>query len=361
MDALIDYFHKNHYSDLNREQVANAMQDRGIFGKALDFIRGKHYPDIHPDVWAEKQRELAKAHALIEQNKGLISSGMQVDNPLLYEDIMKKVHKGSYINYLNSDYYRQTVQKTFGNNSDEVINNQIDTVRNTPIRFLNDLEIGDKIKYMTHPNGVAAWYSPRNKDITFPLYGSWDENNDLNLPVNNTISHELSHATDAPLNLPTDLFVTKYKELEQPTEGIRSGGTISLPYDGYNTEKYSKEEIDKYMSNTPEVFKKWKDYFKVKDNISNSIEYLSDPTEIRARVNSLRNQMLEDNFNWNNASDSQINEYMDKALNKPGFLKNAIYDLREIQDNSNIFKNKINLYDVIRDFASVNNNPNFVV
>ena len=239
--------------------------------------------------------------------------------------ISKNKTKQDYFNYLDSPYYQATAKKMWGDEAGQYIDNQKNRVQNTPIKTFDDMSSIEKISYLRDPSYLAA-YNNASKEI-------WNPNGNPQASL-----HELSHATDANLDFPSDAFETTWSERSD-------GSRINVGMNSLNP-KYTIEDLKKIKSSAP-GFSKWDERFPDYTDGKPS-PYLKRGTEVRARINALRTQMSKDGFDWNTKSGPNILEYLKKQTDP--LLKQQGQELDHLKEDE--------LLDLFQNYASVNNVKN---
>lgn len=202
------------------------------------------------------------------------------------ENAMLVQPKKDYISYLNNPQYVSIAKNFFGDNYLQAIENQKNRLLSSTLLF-GDLPPGS--------------YGEANlSNITLSRPGSYPGGLFRFAP-----SHELSHVTDRGLK---DYFynVDMSKESQSPWD----------------------EKI---------IGSKWSDFISKnsisKDSQDSFTQYLNNPTEVRARVNTIRQHLLKNNIDLN-SKDDDIESFINKSM--PG---DAQYNqLKKVFKKEDIFK-----------------------
>lgn len=238
-------------------------------------------------------------------------------------DLINK-SKSDYFNYLDSPQYLETARKTWGNNANKYIDKQKQNIQNTPIVPYKNMKFWDQIKV---GSSKAHFDNVRNQILNYS-----GEN-----PV---LIHELSHTTDSK-ELPKDFWKTDYTD--RPGEYVTRTDSINPKY---NNPNFIKDAA--LMS--PE-YSKWNELFST-DN--SNIDHNERPTEIRAYINTIRQQMSSDNFDWNKKSPDEIRKYIELLNNSDNEeLKTTIKSLKNKDKEISDLKIK-----ALQDLAINNKNNN---
>lgn len=302
MSKLLDFFHKKYYSDLPIEYVSSAMQKPEVLDKAINYVHANIYPDMKKDdmiqyyfddgkkatyspsetpvfspmtddeKWDSSQPNMSKediAHSLYDYNKR---------NADYFNVTRNNKAKQDYFNYLDSPQYKQTAVNMWGNDADSMIEKQKSAIQTVPIVDFKNMNFFDQKRAFSNP---ISQYDTHGKQI-------------LNYTGNDlALKHELSHTTDAK-TFPSDFWEDRYDEDDKGN--INRVGVINPKY---------AETAKEYLK-MDDNFKKWDETF-VSDGTHDSR-----PTEIRAFVNTLRQQMLSDGVDWNKLDDNGILDYVKK-------------------------------------------------
>ncbi len=298
---LSEYFHKTYYPDLPFERVQAAIANEAVYNKAIDYVQKKYYSDIPIDNIKSKLKST------------------------LSEDVANKgepdTSKEDYINYLKSKNYFLTATQQWGAaNAQNKIDEQILKVKNTAIEDWRSMGMQDKIEYLHNPDSKAEFNPATNKILNYK-----------NNPQYNI--HELSHSTDRGLtDLPKDIFTKK--EIFSP-----SGQFQKTKY-SLNPKYIEDETITNRVLNINPDFSSFNQFQQYDDD---KIEYLSNPTEVRARVNTLREYLTKKGVNYHNMSEDEIYDYInkDKTLNSPVQISNFKTDDNPFESDEDYQKDNL--------------------
>jgi hypothetical protein len=207
--------------------------------------------------------------------------------------------KSDYIRYLDNPQYIEIAKKTFGPGYLEALNTQKQRVNNVSIGFNN---LGNNT-YGEYNQGHIDLVKPSN----YPL-GKFKH----------TPIHEISHATD---------------------DGIKD---YMFNVDLSNSNSKTPEDIKKIG----EVWNKFINEKSIsKDSSDSNLIYLNNPTEVRARVNTIRQHLLDNKIDLN-SDDDTLDKYIQSTMGD-----DFGYDqLHQVLKKEDIFK-------AMRELAS-NNKPN---
>lgn len=374
MNRVIDYFHKNYYSDLPREVIEEHLSNPENADKAIEHIAAKHYSDMPP----EKIKPLIKTtfpknppfnipnreysqkdvknwqpqdyrEYLFDMENGFTDNSLYSEYRKKAEEPIQQMFYGSVLDrrrkledaYLNqvypdgtpirkgeplydkkpsyerltedkiNEFNKQNIHfdyneewKKLGTTREDVLKkSMIDIPRKEYIDYLSSPEY-IQIAKQTMGDGYSDFINAQknrvlNQDISFGSLpsGYYGEQSDNKITLKEpivypsgqylyTTSHELSHATDDGM------------------KGIRWG--IDL-----RKGKNQPSDIQ-ILQNKWESFLKDK-LLPINGDDSGFKTYLQDPTEIRARVNSIRQQLIKNKVDLNSSDeilDSKINEIM---------------------------------------------------
>jgi len=214
--------------------------------------------------------------------------------------------KQNWNNYLSHPFYQQNAKTTWGDDAAVNIQNQRDRINNTNIiydNFSNDM------------HGSLGLYSAPNIEGE---PGEIKMRDDLGLQNElHTIGHEVGHSTDVS---PETLEGSNYQKAMYPE--FSDYENLNLDYD---IQFYGTKEEDE----------KWK-------------KYQETPTEFRTRLNHVKSLMTENNFNWNEKSGEEINNWIEENnlnfRNPLSLDKNALGELNDLSRFNKIEKNQYSDY-----------------
>lgn len=209
--------------------------------------------------------------------------------------------KQNWNNYLSHPFYQQNAKTTWGDNAAVNIQNQRDRIDNTNIiydNFSNDMH-----------NSSGLYSSPNIEGEP----GEIRMRDDLSLQNElHTIGHEVGHSTDVGPEFSKETF-QKYM------------------YPEFSDYKNLNLNYDVQFPSTMENNKKKKEYQEI-------------PTEFRTRLNHVKSLMTENNFNWNEKSGEEINNWIEENIKKSNPLSLGLYALSELNDISRFNKIEKNQY-----------------
>jgi hypothetical protein len=228
---------------------------------------------------------------------GQISDQDQLDYTLAERSKLKNSSKQDYFNFLDSPAYIATAKKMWGDDYQKHINEQKTRIQNVPLVFapydtkntegwnsglVNSLAQDDVAAfYDTVYNGIYVNNPKPRKDEVLPRFG--------------TLYHELSHSTDSGMLTPEDALI--------PNNGPKETWQINSKYLKPNSDQKNDYLVEEENKMDP-AFQKWKDKFPYET------QYYKSATEVRARVNALRTQMVKDGFDWSTATQEQLMNYL---------------------------------------------------
>jgi hypothetical protein len=176
--------------------------------------------------------------------------------------------KLDYLEYLDSPQYAEIAKKTFGNNYENAINAQKERAKNVNIQFGDEKELGT----------AFGEYKDMNIDVRKP--NAYPQG-----PLKYTTSHEISHATD---------------------DGLKD---YTFGVDLTKTDSKTPNDIKKLG----DIWSKFVDEKSISKSTTNGdLIYLNNPTEVRARVNSIRQHLLKNKIDLN-LDDQNLDEFINKV------------------------------------------------
>ncbi len=228
--------------------------------------------------------------------------------------------KQEYFDYLDSEGYRKVADTMWGAKAQEYINKQKEVIQNVKIKDFYHMSFFEKQQYWKNlEKGTIAYYDVSEKTI----YLGEASPDPKTLRV---LFHEASHRTDAGV-IPDDLIIT---ETYQPNDTVIDGEfkTYFMQQRTSLNPKYTREQILEFSNLAPE-FAKWNEAFP-RDSLG-KIEYERDPTEIRARINTVRQQMNKDHFDFIHASEQAIMEYIQNLPKKGEDWEDHLLPLKSLE------------------------------
>lgn len=213
-------------------------------------------------------------------------------DPLKYKGLQSR---DEYKEYLQSDKYKKIAKEFWGKDSKQYTQKQLDDINAAEYRSPKEADFqdiqsslrGDYADVHGFYNNVGNYVQMVDGDMSY------------------VIPHETSHLTDRNENPLSDDEAYKYESKE-----------------GYFTNRVqrelSPEQLERLKMSSQ--FSKWQDLeneFDTQFNINSenlteeqrlSKDYLTKPTEVRARVNAVRNELHKQGIDWNNTED--INKFI---------------------------------------------------
>jgi hypothetical protein len=252
--------------------------------KSPFYDKNPSYEKLTPERINEMKKNVEDNTFMYREDEEWNKLGTTKDKAIYDRMIVQP--KQDYLNYLDNPQYIEIAKKTYGPDWEKAIEAQKERIRGVDIKF-GEMEPGTKGTYL---NGVLNLDKPTFYPVGPSLFAP---------------THELSHATD----------------------------------DGLKAYSYNVETT---RANTPPDIQKlgsiWSDFIKNKSisiqNAENSDDvYLNNPTEVRARINSIRQDLLKNNVNLN--SDD---EALDKVITERQNGDFQYKQLKKVLKKEDIFK-----------------------
>lgn len=295
---------KNSDSTRYRRNIENAYLNQTIEGidkidKSNPFYDKKpSYDKLTPEKIAELKKYIDDNSVRYNEDEEWSKLGTTKDAAISNRMLVQP--KTDYLRYLDNPQYIDIAKKTFGPGYVEALNAQKQRVNNATISF-NQLADG------THGEAFNGHIDLAKPNV-YP-YGV----------AKHTPIHELSHVTDNGLK---DHF--------------------------YNV------DLTQFNSKTPEDIKTlgaaWSNFISEKsiskDSPDSSLQYLNNPTEVRARVNTVRQHLLDNKIDLN-SDNNTLEKYIKDTMGN-----DFSYDqLQRVLKKEDVFK-------AIRELAVNNKNTN---
>lgn len=251
-----------------------------------------------------------------EGYKGVFYDLNQQYNPQKYLGLKSK---DEYKEYLQSDKYKDIAKKFWGDDSDKFVQKQLTDIDNAQYKSFKESDIHDQLQLA--PGRLAAYN---------PIY------NTINMYQGNmrkVIPHEISHLTNRNENPLSEDEAYEFKQL-------RPNGLIQRIPKQITDEQKKRLEMSSQFSKWKDLSNEFKTQFDKNASpeykqYPDAIDYLTDPNEVRARVNAIRSELNRKNIKWNNTSD--IENYIN-TLPDTDEIKGQYRDLNYIDKD---LKNKL--------------------
>ena len=263
------------------------------------------------------------------------------------QDFIKKARQSSgsavstqalqnQINFLNHPFYTENAKNVWGEDAALNTQNQIDRMKSAHIKKGNPADMGVAMGEFVPGSGNiflnTTEQNPENQDVRIPMRRS---------SKLHTTEHELGHAQDASKDAHKFTFNDPSRERIVDEEGrVTQEGDEGYIYklhpefSGYEKLKLSNRHF------TPPGYREG--VFAVDD-------YLKNPSEFRTRLGHVKKLMTLDNFNWNQKSGDEINNYIQNKLKDENLGDESRRELQQFSEY-NVKTNKPTYTDWNQDY-----------
>ena len=259
------------------------------------------------------------AKSPLKQSAGIIKDPPRKSLNMSKEDFIKKARQGSgsgvstqalknQTDFLNHKFYKQNAKNAWGEDAEVNTQKQIDRMKAAHIKKGNSAEMGIAMGEFVPPSGDViintTEQNPENQDVRIPMRRS---------SKLQTTEHELGHVQDASKAVHKFDFNDSWRD-ERPPANIYQ---LHPEFSGYEDLKLSNSHF------TPPGH--YEGEFA-------SDDYLKNPSEFRTRLGHTKKLMTLDNFNWNEKSGDEINNYVQDKLKDESLGDEAKRELQQFSE-----------------------------